>query len=76
MTVKEIIVKYLKNNVYDGLYNLEDECVCGIDDLAPCGNQGYWGECQPGYRLPGNEHYDYLIGPRKEEQSHEEGGPG
>jgi hypothetical protein len=46
MTAKEIIIKYLKDNGYDGLY--DDDCGCGIDDLMPCGNSPYY--CNPAYR--------------------------
>jgi len=35
MTIKEIVLAYLKNNGYNGL--CADECGCGVDDLAPCG---------------------------------------
>lgn len=35
MTVKEIVIKYLVNNGYDGLCT--DDCGCGIHDLNPCG---------------------------------------
>ena len=66
MTVKEIVVKYLKDNGYDGLYD-EMDCGCLIDDFAPCDSIG--AECMPGYRLPGNEECEYLVGPKKE-QSH------
>lgn len=34
MTVKEIVIEYLKENGYDGLCN--NSCGCGIDDLFPC----------------------------------------
>lgn len=34
ITVKEIVVAYLKENGFDGLCG--DECGCGIDELAPC----------------------------------------
>ena len=34
VTVKDIIISYLKSNGYDGLCNVE--CGCGVDDLFPC----------------------------------------
>jgi len=36
VTVKEIIVKYLKDNGYEGLCYPDIECGCSIDDLPPC----------------------------------------
>jgi len=47
MTVKDIIIEYLKNNGYDGLYNRWGQCACLIDDLVPC--CGGIDECEPGY---------------------------
>ena len=38
MTVKEIVVAYLKTHGYDGL--AADECGCALDDLMPCGQPG------------------------------------
>jgi len=60
MTVSEIIEKYLKENGYDGLYNLNGECACEIGDLIPCVD--YCGDCKPGYKKsdPSGE-YDFII---------------
>ena len=49
MTVKEILIEWLTDHGYSGLWN-EDECGCGIDDFIPCNNEGIEG-CQPGYRV-------------------------
>jgi hypothetical protein len=46
MTAKEIIIKYLQDNGYDGLCN--DDCGCGINDLFPCG--GSPDNCVPAYK--------------------------
>jgi hypothetical protein len=46
MTVKEIIINYLKGNGYDGLCNYD--CGCGFDDFAPCGN--IQDNCKPAYK--------------------------
>ena len=47
MTVKEIIKKYLIDNGFDGLCNMD--CGCGLRFLAePC--DGDCGECQPAYK--------------------------
>lgn len=66
MTVKEIIVKYLKDNGCDGL--CYEDCGCEIDDLFPCervngscdGEEYINGGCEPGHRMlcedPGCEH--------------------
>lgn len=35
VTIKEILIKWLLDNGFDGLANTES-CGCGIDDLAPC----------------------------------------
>jgi hypothetical protein len=40
---KEIIIKYLKENGFDGLAG--DNCGCGIDELCPC--DGNPMECSP-----------------------------
>jgi len=36
MNVREIVVKNLKETDFDGLCNVDNECGCGLDDLAPC----------------------------------------
>lgn len=48
MTVKEIIVKYLKENGYDGLFEPDGECGCRIDDLIPCSELNE--HCETGYK--------------------------
>ena len=50
MNIKEIVIKQLKSDGYDGLYS--DECACLIDDLmacdepAPLCRAGYKKECE------------------------------
>ena len=46
MTVKDIVIKYLKDNGFDGL--CYEDCGCDIDDLAPCWNN--YEDCQPAYK--------------------------
>jgi len=48
MTVKEILIEWLKSKGHDGLFNEDAGCGCGFDDFIPCG--GDWGlsDCQPG----------------------------
>ena len=48
MDCLDIIIRYLQNHGYDGLYH-ETECGCEIDNLAPCGND--FSECKPGYKV-------------------------
>lgn len=48
MTVKEIVIKYLKANGFDGLFT--DDCGCTWDDLMPCGSDPM--DCEPGYKIP------------------------
>ena len=49
MTVKEILIEWLKEHGYNGLLNDDDFC-CGLDDFIPCNCEGIEG-CQPGYRI-------------------------
>ncbi len=71
MNIKEIVEKYLKDNGYDGLWNQDDECGCTFDDLFECAGNCDPNNCEPGYKHPGNEEYDYLIGPDKPETKSE-----
>jgi hypothetical protein len=48
MTVKEIVIDYLKSNGYDGLYS--NDCGCVIDDLCPCSGYGSMDMCEPGIK--------------------------
>ena len=45
-TIREIVLKYLKENGYDGLCN--NDCGCGLNDLMPCDGKSI-GECRAGY---------------------------
>ncbi len=45
MNVKEIIVKYLRENGYDGLCNIDSQCGCEISDSFPCDICD--GSCEP-----------------------------
>ena len=67
MNVKEIVLDYLSKNSYEGLFNEDLDCGCPIDDFMPCWD-GKYAECQPGYRLPGDEENDFLIGPKPEQK--------
>lgn len=48
MTVKEMIVDYLKEHGYGGLVNTEVPCGCIIGDLAPCCDE-IGDQCEAGY---------------------------
>ncbi len=70
MTVKEILIEWLKEHGYSGLWN-EDECGCGIDDFMPCGESPE--NCQPGYRVPcdpetSDSGFDFMIVSEKPEE--------
>ena len=47
MTVREILIDYLKANGYDGLCT--DDCGCGIEGLGPCCDD-YQLRCKPAYK--------------------------
>ena len=40
MTVKDIVIEYLKTHDYDGLCSEDFRCSCGIDDLLSCDCEG------------------------------------
>ncbi len=67
LTVKKIVIKYLKDNKYDGLYSTSGDCGCEINNLAPCGEM--FGDCEPGYKVKSNgdcpESYDFCIRAKK-----------
>lgn len=48
MNCYEIIIKYLKDNNYDGLHDA-GRCACTIDDLMPCDE--FILSCEPGYKV-------------------------
>ena len=45
MDLKEIVLKYLEENKFDGLYRSES-CACRIDDIMPCDEP--LADCEPG----------------------------
>ena len=36
MTVKDIVIEYLRAHKFDGLFYTDGDCACKIDDLFPC----------------------------------------
>ena len=71
MTVLQIVEKYLKDNGYDGLYETDSECACGISDLQPCGEAFH--DCVAGYAFPCTcgDHHDYHIGSKAMKEEYE-----
>ena len=68
MDVREIVRRYLKNNGFDGVYNVDNECCCSTEHFPTCGNDT--SDCVPGYRMPCSTDYcdglcAYHIGPTK-----------
>jgi hypothetical protein len=64
MNCLEIIYKYLEDNGYDGLTNINGECACDLSNIGPCGEN--LSSCQPGYKVSCDcgEH-DYHITTQK-----------
>ena len=48
MEVHQIVREYLNNRGYDGLFNINGECACLLDDLAPCGEMSM--HCKVGFK--------------------------
>lgn len=60
MEIQDIVSKYLKDNDFDGLYNSDNECGCGLDELAPCGESTM--NCNPAIEVvPPTEDYDRFF---------------
>ncbi len=76
MTVKEILIEWLTEHGYSGLWN-ENECGCGIDATCPekfilCDAESIE-DCQPGYKVKtdpetSNMGYDWKIVSEKPEE--------
>ena len=68
MTVKEIIIKHLEDNGYDGLVSSGCECACKLDDLNPCDESMI--DCEAGYLTKCNcdMDCDFHISTKKEEK--------
>lgn len=60
MEVQDIVIKHLKDNDFDGLYNDTSECGCGLDDLAPCGESTM--DCKPAIEVvPPTKDFDRFF---------------
>ena len=50
MTVKDITKEWLVEKGYEGLYNPQGNCECGLDDLFPCCEvYETLNDCEPAY---------------------------
>ena len=47
ITVRDIVIEYLKAHKYGGLYNEAGKCGCPIEKLVPC--EGGIEHCSPGH---------------------------
>lgn len=65
-TVKSIVIKYLADGHYDGLFNEDVGCACKVDNLMPCSDVG--DGCCPGVITNDQptDDYDFTIGERNE----------
>jgi len=64
--IKEIVRNWLRENNYDGLLNIVDDCCCDQEDLMDCYN-GRIPHCMPGVKRPcdcNEERHDCHIAPK------------
>jgi len=64
MDIDDIIEKYLIDNGFDGLCQVDCECACLLDDLFPCGDIYF--SCRPGFKIDGctcGEGCDFHVSP-------------
>ena len=59
MNVKQIVLRYLEDNGYDGLYDTKVTCGCDLDDIMPC--EDFCGNCKPGHKVLNTEN-DNVFG--------------
>lgn len=71
MTVKKILIEWLKSHGYDGLYCSDYDCSCDIESINCC--DLHFAFCEPGVKvkLENDLNYDYKIIPRKESMPEE-----
>ncbi len=50
MTLHDIVKEWLEKNGYEGLYSVDADCGCKLDDLMPCGEPGM--NCRAGHVVP------------------------
>lgn len=70
MTIQEILEKWLDENGYDGLCNVDLECGCWIGDLMPCDCPSC--DCEAGHKAVATEGEwkgcDVIYSGRKDDQ--------
>ena len=59
MDAKDIVIKWLEENGYDGLFE-SGECACVISDLMPCNSECAL-NCEPGYSVPSTSEGYYCF---------------
>lgn len=68
-SVVQMVELYLREHGYTGLYNVEIECGCSLEEFIPCGELG--DECLAGYvtpsKCPGIEN-DFFVGLNKSQE--------
>lgn len=57
--IGDILKKWLKDNGFDGLVNLDVPCGCCVDDFAPCGDSVL--DCYPAYQGAGGYSEEYAC---------------
>jgi len=70
-TVRDMLIDFLRERMYDGLYNAALECGCELADLCPC-DEPEINDCKAGVFVQGNlpegaHESRSLLGPREEE---------
>ena len=50
MKTIDIVIKYLKENGFDGLVDEYGDCGCDLSDLMPCDGESF-SECHVGYKV-------------------------
>lgn len=65
MEVKEIVLAYLEQNGFDGLFNSDISCGCLKEDLEPCGQMS--SNCVVGHKVKCDcsENCDWHIGEKE-----------
>jgi hypothetical protein len=53
VTVATIVRDYLKAHGFDGIFNVDDGCDCGAEDLCPCSTP--MDQCRPGVKVVGED---------------------
>ena len=56
MTVREIVIDWLKAHGCDGLCHCDSECGCRLDDFTPCFEPGF--DCVAGVKGSGPSEYE------------------